>query len=199
MFSREEVESTARDLLEALRDHAREYCRGKSPWPRLGLTIYLVYAGFGHMRDPLYRSWFGGITLAFHELGHVVFSVFGRTWMLLGGSLMQLLVPSAAALYLLIRQGDWFGLSVGQAWLAFSSWDLATYVGDANKEQLPLVSLGGTPEHDWSTLLTQWHVLNACDAIASALRVLAFLIWFGAVSGACALIWTMFRARTTES
>lgn len=191
----DDLTSRARDVFEALRDDAAEWCEGKSPWLRAALTVYLAYAGVRHIADPLYRSWFGGITLAFHEMGHIVFSPFGRTLMLLGGSIMQLLVPAAAALYLLLRQRDWFGLAVGQAWLAFSTWEVATYIDDANKEQLPLVSLGGVPEHDWSILLTQWHMLNACETIATATRCVAFVTWATAIAFAGWLLWRMARPK----
>lgn len=183
----------ARDTFLALREDAATYCEGRSPWARIALTIYLLYAGVRHVADPFYRSWFAGITLVFHEMGHLVFAPFGNTLMLLGGSIFQLLVPFAAGAYLLFRQRDWFGLAVGQSWLAFATWELATYVGDANKEELPLVSMGGTPEHDWSTLLTQWRVLNWADALATATRGVAFVLWASAMALAGWLIWRMAR------
>jgi hypothetical protein len=124
-----------------------------------------------------------------------VFSPFGRTLTILGGSLMQLIAPAAAAAHLLLKGRDWFGFAVGLSWLAFSIWELATYVGDANKESLPLVSLGGgVPEHDWSRLLTDWHVLNECDTFAALLRVCALLVWSGAMSLAFWLLVNMIRA-----
>lgn len=182
-----------RDVGEALRDNAVDYCQGRSPWARGVLALYLAYAGVRHVADPLYRSWFAGITLVFHELGHIVFAPFGRTLMLLGGSIMQLLIPLAAGAYLLLRQRDWFGLLVGQSWLAFSTWELATYIDDANKERLPLVSMGGVPEHDWSTLLTDWHLLNSCGTIASVTRGVAFLLWASAMAATTWLLWHMAR------
>lgn len=188
-----DLAETARDTFDALREDAASYCEGRSPWARGALTVYLAYAGVRHVADPLYRSWFAGITLAFHEMGHLVLAPFGRTLMLLGGSLFQLFIPFAAGVYLLLRQRDWFGLAVGQSWLAFATWELATYVGDANKEELPLVSMGGTPEHDWSTLLTQWHLLNWSDGLATATRGAAFLTWASAMALAGWLIWTMAR------
>lgn len=162
--------------------------------PRAALAAYLAYAGVRHMGDALYRSWFAGITLAFHELGHVLFAPFGRTWMLLGGSIVQLIAPAAAALYLLLRQRDWFGLAVGGAWLSLSTWELSTYVGDAAREELPLVGLSGTVEHDWSALLTGWHLLNHCDSVAAVLRMIAFAIWLSSLALAAWLLSVMARA-----
>lgn len=194
-MARDGLTTRARYVLEDFYLEAEDYCRGKNPWLRAALTVYLAYAGVRHVADPLYRSWFGGITLAFHEMGHIVFSPFGRTLTILGGSIMQLVIPAAAALYLLLRQRDWFGLAVGQAWLSFSTWELATYIDDANKEQLPLVSLGGVPEHDWSILLTQWHMLNECETIATATRCVAFVTWATAIAFAGWLLYRMARPR----
>ena len=186
-------------LLEALadlRDDAAAYCEGKLVWLRGVLLGYLVYAGLRHLADPLYRSWFGGITLVVHELGHLLFELFGRVPMILGGSITQLAVPVLAGAHLLLRQRDYFGLAVCGAWLGFSEWDLATYVADALREELPLVGFSDDPQHDWATLLTEWHVLNHADRFATALRVLAFGTWLSAVLFGGWLCWRMLRSRT---
>src|SRR4051812_13668455 len=150
--------------------------------PRALLLAYLAYAGVRHMLNPLYGSWFSAMTLAFHEMGHIVFIPLGRTLTIAGGSIMQLLVPLAAAIYLLVKQKDWFGLGVGLAWLSFSTFELATYIGDAARMELPLVSLGGGYHHDWSTLLTEWHMIDHCDAIATVVRVVGGCIWLFAMA-----------------
>lgn len=182
-----------RDLFRELRDNAKQWCTGKSPWIRAIFTLYLVYAFIRHLADPLYRSWFAGITLIFHEMGHMAFVLFGRTMTILGGSIMQLLIPTLAAFYLLIRQRDWFGFAVGFFWLSFSTFELSTYVDDANKELLPLISMGGTPEHDWSTLLTQWHLLNQAQTLAFLLRVIASLQSLGALALSLWLFYQMVK------
>jgi hypothetical protein len=131
-----------RATVEGLLDDARDWSESRSPWARLPLLLYLMYAGVRHLLDPMYRSWFAGLTLVLHELGHLFFSAFGQTLMLLGGSLTQLAAPALVAAYLLFFQRDWFGLSVGVSWLSFSTFELATYVDDANKNQLALVGMG---------------------------------------------------------
>ena len=159
------------DFWFELRVEAETWAEQRSPWLRGALWLYLVYALLRHMGDPLYRSWFAGLTLVVHEGGHLLFMPFGRTMMLLGGSIMQLFVPALVASYLLLRQRDWFGASVGTSWLSFSSFELATYVGDANKGRLGLVGMGDNVIHDWDALLTQWHLLNQSDAFAMLIRV----------------------------
>lgn len=185
-----------RDRIDDLRDDLESWLDERESWiPRALLLAYLAYGFVRHIADPLYRTWFGGITLAFHEMGHIVFIPFGRTMTIAGGSIMQLLVPLAAAIYLLVKQRDWFGLVVGLMWLSFSMFELATYIGDAAREELPLVSMGGGYHHDWSMLLTQWHLLSQCDAIASCVRVLAGIIGLGALALGGYIVVRIVRAR----
>jgi hypothetical protein len=188
-----------RDFLEDLRDLLDEWIDSRDGFVARGLLlVYLAYALVRHLVDPLYRSWFGGITLAFHEMGHILFIPFGRTMTIAGGSIMQLLVPAAAAVYLLLRQRDWYGFAVGLSWLSFSGFELATYVGDASRESLPLVSFGGGYHHDWSMLLTQWHLLNHCDGIALGVRVVAGLVGFGAIALGGYIVLRIGRRRLGE-
>lgn len=185
----------ARDAFDELREDAVAWCSGRSPWPRWPLLLYLAYATLRHLLDPHYSSWFGALTLVVHEAGHLLFAPFGRTLMLLGGSIMQLAVPVIVALYLLLRQRDWFGLSVGGAWLSFSGFELATYVADANKGRLSLVGFGDNVIHDWDALLTQWRLLNHCETIAGAIRLWAGALGVGSLALGAWLLWTMHQKR----
>jgi len=166
---------------------------------RIFVLTYFAYAGLRHIfASPPedYSDWFKGITLVFHEMGHILFLPFGRTMTVLGGSLNQLIVPIAAGAYLLIKQRDYFGAVFAKAWLALSLWDLAVYVGDAASENLPLVSMGsGEPHHDWATLLTQWNLLNHDGQIAAGIRVVAVITWLGALAFGTWLCILMLRAK----
>jgi hypothetical protein len=188
-----------RAFFEAWRDELVDWAQGKSPWLRLALLGYLAWAGLHHLADPLYSSWFGGITLIFHEMGHVVFSPFGRTLTILGGTILQLFVPIAAAIHLGFWQRDGFGFGVCTSWLSFSLWNVATYMADALRDELPLVSLGdGEPSHDWGTLLTEWHVLNHADHFAFAVRAAATLTWLGSLALCGWLCWLMWKSTRSE-
>lgn len=178
---------------------AELWCEGRSPWLRAALLAYLAYAGIRHMASPLYRSWFSGITLGIHELGHLVCSGLGQTLSFLSGSVFQILVPLAAALYLWLRQDDYFGLSVGGAWLSFSLWELAVYIGDASRGDLPLVGFSDQPQHDWEVLLTQWHLLNHDATIAWAVRVPAVVLWGGSMALGAWLCWRMWAGTRGDS
>lgn len=195
----DELRERFMDLLSGLRDDARSWAHGRQPFARIALLVYLLYAGIRHAVDPTYRSWFAGITLAFHEMGHIVFSPLGRTLMLLGGSIFQVLIPLIAGLYLWLRQRDYFGAAVGGAWLSYASWEMAAYIDDANKERLALVGFGDHPQHDWATLLTGWRLLNHCETIASLVRVGAFAVWAGSMALAVWLCWVMISTRNEDA
>lgn len=186
--------SWLREVSSSAKLDAELWCEGRRAWPRALLLAYLVYAGVRHGWSDDYRSWFSGITLAFHEMGHLLFVAFGDTLHLLGGSVLQVAIPLAAALYLWLRQGDFFGLAVGGCWLSFSLWELAIYVYDARRERLPLVGFSDDPQHDWATLLTRWHLLNYGDHLAWAIRVAAVLFWVGAIALGAWLCWRMWRS-----
>ena len=94
--------SSLSERLGDLRDELDVWLDERDNYLARGLLLaYLAYGLVRHVVDPLYRTWFGGITLGFHELGHIVFIPFGRTMTIAGGSFMHLAVPAAAAVYLL--------------------------------------------------------------------------------------------------
>jgi hypothetical protein len=194
-----EVWDKTREIAESMRDDARDWATGREVLFRLPLLGYLAYGGIRHIFDPMYKTWFGGITLAFHEMGHILFMGLGRTMMFLGGSIMQLLVPTAAGAYLLLKQRDWFGLAVCLTWLAYSEWEMATYMADAVKEELGLVGFSGNPEHDWNTLFGQWHLLSHCEGIATFVRMGAFATWASAMVFGGWLCWLMWQTREKDA
>lgn len=131
------------------------------------------------------------IDLVFHEAGHVIFRLFGDFMTVLGGSLMQLIVPTAVCIAFLVKRSDPFGASVGLWWTGQSLTDLAPYIADARALRLPLLG-GGTGAdrtgiHDWENILGRLHWLSydrifggIADSVGIALMALA-LIWGGAL------------------
>jgi hypothetical protein len=169
-----------------LRDDAEAWCVGRSWVWRAPLVAYLGWAGVGHLRDPLFSSLFGGITLGIHELGHVLFSFAGRFFGIAGGSLLQIVAPAVAG-WLLWRQRDYFGVAVTGAWEAFSLWNLATYIGDARARELPL--------DDWNWLLSTMGILGWDRGLATLTRFVAFAIWVAAMTLESWLCWKMAAVR----
>ena len=178
--------------LAKLLSDAADWCRGRSWIWRAPLLLYLAYVGVRHLGDPFYGSLFAGITFGIHELGHLLLSWAGRFLAIAGGSLAQIAAPAAAGL-LLYRQRDYFGVTVAGAWLAFSLFNLATYVGDARRQELPLIGFTEDPVHDWNALLSMFGILSWDSALAFLTRAAAFLLWSASLAFGTWLCWTMAR------
>jgi hypothetical protein len=127
------------------------------------------------------------INLPFHEAGHILFRVFGRFMMTLGGSLTQLLVPLICLLTFLLKTRDAFGASVSLWWLGENLIDLAPYINDAR--DLNLVLLGGVTGkdvddfHDWEFILRKLGLLDYDHLLAKTAHVI------GAGLMTCAVCW----------
>jgi hypothetical protein len=145
---------------------------------RLGLTVVLAVYGWICLRSPETYRWLDSLDLAIHETGHLVFAPGGETLGVMGGTLMQLIVPSvfAGALW---RQGDPHGATIPLWWLGQNCWNISVYIRDARLEALPLVGGG---EHDWAWLLGNWGVLERDQLIGGIVYlggVLLYLIAIG--------------------
>ena len=154
---------------------ARAWCAGRNWQWRLPLILLLGYTALRGLTHPMAWNWWAGITLAVHELGHVIFGPFGEVLAVAGGSITQLAAPIAAA-WVLRRQGDWYGVAVGGTWLAYSLANLATYIGDARAQLLPLVGMTDNPEHDWHFLLARFGWLGYDAALARLTQFAAAVV-----------------------
>ena len=136
-----------------------EAVSGGARWARLALLIGLAAWTWRFAANPLGMAVMDSFlhlpNLVFHEAGHVVFSPFGRFLTVLGGSLLQFLVPVVLAVSF-VRQEQPFSATVCAWWAGQNLVDLAPYIADARA--LQLVLLGGRTSaevegHDWEYLL----------------------------------------------
>jgi len=122
--------------------------------------------------------------LVFHEAGHILFMPFGRFMTVLGGSLLQVLIPVICAVAFARQQGDWFGAAVCTWWAGENFVDLAPYIADARA--LSLTLLGGrtgaeVEGHDWEYLLTATGLLHRDVMLGQAARVLGTVVMVAAI------------------
>src|SRR5437762_6715257 len=173
---------------------SREWARGRMWIPRALLLTYLAYAFVRFLRDPDSGTIFSGITLAFHEMGHLLFAWAPHFITALMGSVFQVAVP-VIVIIVFYRQPDYFGMSVGGIWLSYSLWELSDYVGDARAQDLPLVGFASQEDltHDWHYLLGKMHMLPADHFFAFLLKVAA--LGAGAASVAFAVFVILSAAK----
>ncbi len=136
------------------------------------------------------RSFLHLVNLPFHEAGHIIFSIFGRFISVLGGSIMQLIIPLICLVVFLIKTQDTFAASVTLWWFGESLMDLAPYINDARK--LELMLLGGVTGkdaadyHDWEFILRKLGLLQYDHILASTAN------FFGTLFMLCAVAWGGF-------
>jgi hypothetical protein len=147
---------------------------------KLALVLALTVYGIVCLLHPGTYRWIDSLDLAIHESGHLVFGPFGELIGVLGGTLMQLLVPIAFTAYFAHRR-DRFSAMVTLWWLAQNCWNISVYVKDARAQELPLVGGG---EHDWAFLLDRFGLLDQDQMLGGMIHIAGALL-FG---------WAMLRA-----
>jgi hypothetical protein len=165
----------------------------ESDWDPIPRWALLAWSGFYLLF--LYQAARGngllllmdGVFVPIHEGGHLLFRFFGEFLNIAGGTLLQLGVPIALAIYFLFqRQGQ------GVAFCMFFFFEqflpIATYMADARAQDLPLLTIGDGDYviHDWNYLFGKLGVLPHDIQIATTVR---FIGWIGMLSVASWLIW----------
>ncbi|HOC56225.1 MAG TPA: hypothetical protein PKI20_11450 [Verrucomicrobiota bacterium] len=122
--------------------------------------------------------------LLFHEAGHPLLGVFSSRLETYGGTIGQLVFPCVLAVSFW-RKGQTLGFAAACIWF-FENWfNIARYMADARRLELPLVGGGN---HDWNTIFSRWDLLQYDTRIAAAVTVTG---WIG-IAATCA--WVAWRA-----
>ena len=151
--------------------------------------LFLLYA----LRSPSGYLLIDYVFVPIHEGGHLLFSYFGHTLMVAGGTILQLGVPLLLALYFLFHRQH-----PGVAFCTFFFFEnflnVATYMADSRKMELQYITVGDPDfaEHDWETMFSQIGVLQYDTKIAAVVRVIG---WLGMIA-AVAWLWWSTRPKT---
>ena len=163
-------------------------------WVQLGFVAALALWTISFARTPISADAMSSFLhlpdLIFHEAGHFIFAPFGRFMTVLGGSLLQVLIP-VIAVVAFVRQEEPFSAAICAWWAGQNLVDLAPYIADASA--LQLVLLGGrtgaeVEGHDWEFILTRLRLLHRDHAIGRAAHALGMLIMIGALAFAAKAI-----------
>jgi len=137
------------------------------------------------------------INLPFHEAGHVMFSPLGEFMSILGGSLLQILIPVVCAVAF-ARRDDWFGAAVCVWWAGENFVDLGPYIADARALQLPLIGGQTGAEvtgHDWEAILGRLGWLHLDHALGIAAHITGSVVMIAALTAGA---WMLFKGRSAE-
>lgn len=151
---------------------------------------------YGHLPE-INGSIMHDVNLAFHEAGHVLFRLFGDFMMVIGGSVMQLVVPAAFVTAFVFRHGNAFGGAVALWWLGQSIMDLAPYIYDARAGQLLLI--GGfvgrerPGAHDWTNILGRLGLLDAGHTLGTFAHLVGIVVMMAALAWAGYVLVLQYR------
>jgi len=143
------------------------------------LVFYIAFLAYAFSAHGAFL-FIDNANLVVHEGGHNLFSWFGPTLCLWGGTLLQWLVPFLLAAYFFTqRQTAGFVFCL---FFFFENWlYTATYMADARAQALPLVTTGDPDfvEHDFYAIFSSLGVLDYDTKIAAVVRVLG---WCGMIA-----------------
>jgi hypothetical protein len=152
--------------------------------------IFLLYA----LTDRSGYLLIDYVFVPIHEGGHLLFSYFGHTLHVAGGTLLQLGVPVMLAVYFAFQRQ-----ATGVAFCSFFFFEnflnVATYMADARAQELPLITVGDPDfvEHDWFTMFGQMGVLQYDTKIAAVVRAVG---WLGMIA---VVVWLWWRTRQSDT
>jgi hypothetical protein len=145
-------------------------------WWKIIPFIVLLYWSYVLVSQPVPWIFLDFANLIFHEAGHVLFIPFGEFMTVLGGSLLQCLIPLAIGIYFL-RSGQLYSSVFCLFWLGNNLINVSVYIKDARSRILPLLG-GDMSGHDWHWLLSRVDMLNSDQQLAG-------FVWF---FGLCCLL-----------
>jgi hypothetical protein len=130
--------------------------------------------------------------LLFHEAGHPMVGMFSERLETYGGTLGQLAFPCILAVSFW-RRGQSLSFAGAVIWF-FENWlNIARYMADARRQELPLVGGG---DHDWHRILSRWHLLQYDVSIATAIKTIG---WLGMLAACGWVIWRAWQDRSRSS
>jgi hypothetical protein len=144
------------------------------------LSAYYLWYAAGSGPTHGYEHWniIDNVDLVIHEAGHWIFIFFGEFIRILGGSLMQVLMPSIFAAYFFLRL-QFFSGGVVLFWIAQNIVNVSVYMGDSISQTLPLLGGDGTI-HDWNYLLSHTGLLAYTDTLARITYGIGMMVFLAA-------------------
>ena len=162
----------------------------------LGLRLAFIPVSDPQSETSFLLNTMHAVNLVFHEAGHLFFGFLGEFVTILGGTLLQLIVPLVFTVYFIFWRQDSFAASATFWWFGENFIDIAPYIHDAR--DLNLILLGGHTgkegPHDWEYILGTLGLIGQSHAIAWMVWGLGCLIMLAAVSWGGLLVYRQYRS-----
>jgi hypothetical protein len=161
---------------------------------KLGFVLLLGVYGAVCAASPSTYRFLDRVDLVFHEAGHPLFGFFGEFIGVMGGTLMQVLIPAIVAVYF-FHSGQSYSGAATLFWIAQSLFNVSVYARDARARALPL--LGGDDSfHDWSYILGRLHLLHWDQAVGNLIYLIGLLCLIASILGG--LYWSLEEEAQAE-
>ena len=154
------------------------------------LVVYFLFLIYAAINAPNFL-FIDFANLLIHEAGHPLFSPFGYTITILGGTLLELIAPLACFIIFFFKR-ETTAVAFCSFWFFENFLYIGTYMADARALELPLV---GSGDHDWNILFGQWGWLRYDISIGHTTR---FLGWCGMIATMAWLVFRMWRSHESE-
>ena len=154
--------------------------KGLNPVKAGFILIVAIYGVFCATSPSTYR-FLDRVDLIFHEAGHVIFAFFGEFIGIMGGSIMQVLIPAIVVGYFFFHRQP-YSAAVTLFWVGQSLFNVSVYVKDARARALPLLG-DDISAHDWYNILSRLHLLNWDQVIGNLVYTLGLLALAASILG----------------
>ncbi|GIW60215.1 MAG: hypothetical protein KatS3mg087_1281 [Patescibacteria group bacterium] len=148
---------------------------------RVLFLLLISYWSYELITQPVPWIFIDGVNLLFHEAGHVIFIPFGQVMMVLGGSMLQCLIPAFIFGYFLYTR-QWYAAAFALFWLGNNFINVSVYIRDAEPRVLPLLG-GDSSGHDWYWLMTNVGRLEWAVPLANMVWSVGVLCLVTAIGG----------------
>ncbi len=157
----------------------------------VGVAAFAALLAASQLRHGAFAGIVSAADLVFHEAGHPILGVFGsRLLMFLGGTIVQLAMPVAAAVAFARRRRT-AALAVALVWVAFNLVEVGAYAADARDRALPLLA-EGRDAHDGWNVLGMLGLRERCRGIGGTIAAAGWALWAAAPAW---VGWRWLRAR----
>jgi hypothetical protein len=155
------------------------------------LVVYALFLLYAAINAPNFL-FIDLANLLIHEAGHPLFSPFGYTMTILGGTLFELIAPLACFVFFFFKR-ETAAVAFCAFWFFENFLYIGTYMADARAQELPLV---GSGDHDWGILFSLWGVLRNDVTIGHTTRAFG---WLGMLATMAWLAWRTYRSLQDEA